>query len=73
MATKPRGRPESSSAPTTPIKPSGATLSARKRRRKLWSWNINTVIMISSISGTTAITEAWDFLLSSTVPPTAIE
>ena len=72
MATKPRGRPESRSAPTTPIKPSGATLSARTRRRKLFSWNIKTVIMMRSISGTTAITEACDFLLSSTVPPTAI-
>ena len=46
MATKPRGRPESRSAPTTPIKPSGATLSARTRRRKLFSWNIKTVIMM---------------------------
>ena len=28
--------------------------------------------MMSSIAGTTAITEACDFALSSTVPPTAI-
>ena len=38
---------------------------------KLRSWKISTVSMISSIAGTTASTEACDFALSSTVPPTS--
>ena len=57
--------------PTTPISPSGATLSTMNRRWKLCSWNISTVSMISSITGTTATTEACDLALSSTVPPTS--
>ena len=43
-----------------------------KRRWKLCRWNISTVSMISSISGTTAKTEACDFALSSAMPPSAI-
>ena len=42
------------------------------RRWKLCSWTISTVSMMNSITGTTAMTEACDFALSSTVPPTAI-
>ena len=55
MATKPSGLPETSSAATTPIRPSGTTLSTRKRRLKALQLNIRTVSMMSSISGTTAI------------------
>jgi hypothetical protein len=33
---------------------------------------MRTVSMISNMTGTTAITDACDFLLSSTVPPTTI-
>ncbi len=72
MATKPSGLPDSSSAATTPIRPSGATLSTRNNRWKLCSCTIRTVSMMSSMTGTTAMTEACDFLLSSTVPPTTI-
>ena len=69
MATKPSGRPESSSAPTTPINPSGPTLSTMISRWKPCSWNIRTESMMISITGTTASTEACDLALSSTVPP----
>ena len=55
-----------------PINPIGTTLSTRNRRLKLCSWIIRKVIITNSISGTTAKTEACDFRLSSTVPPTAI-
>ena len=46
MATKPSGLPDSSSAPTTPISPSGPTLSTMNSRWKLCSWNISTVSMM---------------------------
>ena len=42
------------------------------RRWKLCSWNMSTVSIKSSITGTTATTEACDLRLSSTVPPTTI-
>ena len=66
MATNPSGFPDSKSAATTPISPSGPTLRTMKRREKLRSCTIRTVNMISSIAGTTAITEACAFALSST-------
>ena len=73
MATKPSGRPEtSSSAATTPIRPSGTTLSTRNRRWKLRSWTIRKLSMMKNISGTTAITDARDVALSSAMPPSAI-
>ena len=72
MATKPSGRPDKSSAVTTPINPKGATVSTIKSRWKLLSSNMSTVSMMSSMIGTMATTEACDFALSSTVPPTSI-
>ena len=72
IATKPSGRPEGRSAATTPIKPKGATLSTMNRSPNLRSSNINTVSMISSMTGTTATTEACDRALSSTVPPASM-
>ena len=71
-ATKPSGLPDSSKAPTTPMRPSGAMLSTTKSRSKLCNCTISTVSMMNSISGTTAMTEACDFALSSTVPPVAM-
>jgi len=70
MATKPSGLPESINAATTPISPSGATLRTMNSLGKLWSWTMRTVNMTNSITGTTASTDACDFWLSSTVPPT---
>ena len=72
IATKPSGRLDRRSAAATPIRPSGATERTSTSREKLWSWNISTVNMMSSITGMTASTEACDFALSSTVPPTAM-
>ena len=72
MATKPSGWPDSSSAATTPIRPSGRDASTRNSRWKLCSWNISTVSMMTSISGTTAKTEARDSALSSAMPPSSI-
>ena len=57
MATKPSGRLNSSSASTTPIRPSGTMLSTMASRRKLSSWNISTISISTIISGTTANTE----------------
>ena len=42
------------------------------KRWKLLSWKINKVSMIKSINGMTANTEALDWALSSTEPPTSI-
>ena len=68
-AINPRERPDISNAATTPMIPNGAALRARKRSWKLCNWNIKTVNIESSISGTTAATESCDFTLSSTGPP----
>ena len=70
MATKPSGLPDSINAATTPIRPSGATLRTMNSRGKLWSCTMRTVNITNSITGTTASTDACDFWLSSTVPPT---
>src|SRR5262249_10242502 len=70
-ATKPSGLPDNSSAATTPIKPSGATLNTRNKRSKIRSATSRTVSMTGSLTGTTEITETGDFWFSSTVPPTA--
>src|SRR5262249_42556890 len=43
MATKPSGLPDTSSAATTPISPSGPTLSTRNSRWKLRNWTISTL------------------------------
>ncbi len=72
IATNPSDWRNSSSAPTTPISPIGTTLSTRNSRLKLCSWIIRNVSIRNSIAGTTATTEACEFWLSSTVPPTSI-
>jgi hypothetical protein len=72
MATNPSGWPKRSRAATMPINPIGTTLRTRKRRLKLLNWSIRKDSITNSINGTTAKTEAWDFALSSTVPPTSI-
>ena len=61
MATKPSGACASSKAATTPISPSGATLSTSSTRWKLCSWNIRMVSTSSIITGTTASTDAFAF------------
>ena len=71
-ATKPMGLSARNRAPTTPMRPRGATLSTRNNWLKLWSWIISTVSIRISISGATARTEVCPLLLSSTVPPTSI-
>ena len=50
-ATKPSGLPESRRAATTPMRPSGATLSTRNSRLKPWSWTISTVSVRRSTIG----------------------
>ena len=69
MATKPSGRPNSSSAPTTPISPSGRISTTIARRRKL----ISRIIMNRNISriiiGMTENTLALESLLDSYRPP----
>ena len=72
MATKPSGRLKRRSVKTTPMMPMGTTLRTRARREKLCSWIIRKVTIRNSITGTTAITDACDWALSSTVPPTTI-
>ena len=72
IATKPSGACASSKAATTPMSPSGATLSTSSTRWKLCNWNIRMVSTSSIIAGTTASTEAFAFALSSTEPPVAI-
>ena len=72
MATNPSGCWKSSSAATTPVIAIGTTIRHSASMLKLCNWIIRKVIISSSISGTTAMTEAWDFALSSTVPPTSI-
>ena len=68
MATKPNGAPVSSSAPVTPISPSGAVSTTISTRRKLCNCTISSASMVSSMSGITALTLAWPLLLSSTAP-----
>ena len=58
MATKPRGRPDTRSAPTTPISPSGSTQKTIATRRKLTSISIMAASIRTIISGTTANTDA---------------
>ena len=72
IATKPSGACASSRAATTPMIPSGATLSTSNTRWKLCSWKIRMVSTTSTIAGTTASTEAFALPLSSTEPPVAI-
>ena len=73
IATKPSGWPVGSSAATTPISPSGATLTTRNSFWKLCSCSISTVAIRNSISGTTAAIGLSHLPLSSTLPPTATE
>ena len=72
MATNPSGQPDSNRAATTPINPGGPTLRTINSREKLRNYTIRTVNMISNIAGTTAMTEACAFALSSTTPPVTI-
>ena len=72
MATNPSGRPESSSAPTTPIRPSGTMARTSSVRLKVLSWIISSASVRNTISGSTAITEARELALSSAMPPSAI-
>ena len=51
IATKPSGVPVGSSAATTPIRPSGATLITRKSFWKLWSWIIRMVSITKIMTG----------------------
>ena len=72
IATKPSGRLNMSNEATTPMMPSGRMASTTPKRRKLCSWNMSTVSMSASISGTTANTDARDSALSSAMPPVSI-
>lgn len=71
MATKPIGLSNRSSAGTTPISPSGATVKTRNIRPKLCSWIISSVAMVSSITGTTCAMGPCPLADSSTAPPVA--
>ncbi|MCY1175481.1 hypothetical protein D9M73_157230 [compost metagenome] len=71
IATKPMGVPVGTSAITTPISPSGATLATRNSFCTLCSWIIRKVAIKNSISGTTLAIGPWALPLSSTVPPVA--
>ena len=66
---KPIGVPVVSSAATTPMRPSGATLITSASWRKLPSWNISTVSISAIMSGTCARRAALLCPLFSTVPP----
>ncbi|MNJ76687.1 hypothetical protein D3C77_740200 [compost metagenome] len=72
MATKPKGLPNSSSAATTPIRPSGAVSTTISTRAKLCSCTISSVNTATAISGICALMDDWPFALSSTGPPTSI-
>ena len=73
MATKPSGAPDPNNAATTPISPSGATLTTRASLPKLCNWTIKKNPITSSMTGTTAAIGPCDFALSSTAPPVASE
>jgi hypothetical protein len=72
IATKPSGACASNRAATTPMSPSGATLSTSSTRWKLCNWKIRMISTTSNMMGTTASTEAFALPLSSTEPPVAI-
>ncbi|MNJ71836.1 hypothetical protein D3C77_684280 [compost metagenome] len=72
IATKPMGVPVGTSARTTPIKPSGATLATRKSFCTLCNWIIRKVPIRNSISGKTLAIGPWALPLASTVPPVSI-
>ena len=72
IATKPSGLLDTSSAETTPISPSGMTISTMIMRWKFCSSSISAVIISRIISGATAITEARLSALSSAMPPTSM-
>ena len=67
----PIGLPVISSAATTPMRPSGATLMTSASWRKLPSWTMSTVSMRAIINGTWAMRAALLCSLFSTVPPTS--
>ncbi|KAF1068139.1 MAG: hypothetical protein GAK45_01452 [Pseudomonas citronellolis] len=71
IATKPIGVPVGSSAATTPINPSGATLATSSIFCTLCNWIIRKVAIRNSISGTTWPIGPCALPLSSTVPPVA--
>ncbi|MNP02892.1 hypothetical protein D3C76_947570 [compost metagenome] len=71
IATKPIGVPVGTSASTTPIRPSGATLATRNIFCTLCSWIIRKVAIRNTINGTTWLIGPWALALSSTVPPVA--
>ncbi len=71
-ATKPNGLPNSSSAATTPIRPSGAVSTTMKVREKRLSWIISSVSTAMIISGICALIDVWPFMLSSAAPPISI-
>ena len=72
MATKPKGRPETSSAATTPTMPSGAvsiTISTSEKRR---SCSISSVRISPTISGMPLMMEACALTFSSSGPPASM-
>ena len=69
MAMKPMGVPVVSSAATTPMSPSGATLITSASWRKLPSCTMSAVSMSAIMSGTWARRAALLWSLFSTVPP----
>ncbi|MNG06826.1 hypothetical protein D3C84_900950 [compost metagenome] len=71
IATKPIGVPVGTSASTTPIRPSGATLATRNIFCTLCNWIIRKVAIRNTINGTTWLIGPWALALSSTVPPVA--
>ena len=69
IATKPMGVPVGTSASTTPISPSGATLATRNIFCTLCNWIIKKVAIKNSINGTTCAIGPCALALCSTVPP----
>ena len=72
IATKPSGAWNTSSAGTTPIRPSGAVSTTIHMREKSCSCSISSSRMVTSISGATASSALLALSLSSTAPPTSM-
>ncbi|MNY36592.1 hypothetical protein D3C86_1710920 [compost metagenome] len=71
-ATKPNGRPSSSSAPATPAMPSGPVRNTSSERLKLCSCSISSVKVMNSMTGRPAAIEDAPLELSSTAPATSM-
>ncbi|MNV73458.1 hypothetical protein D3C71_1666090 [compost metagenome] len=72
IATKPSGDWNTSSAGTTPIRPSGAVSTTIHMREKFCSCSMSNSRMVININGATASSALFALSLSSTAPPTSM-